>query len=273
LLNYLEILKEIGKRVYSAVQPLLGYTESAKIVGLGFGGDNSRYIDFVAEDVIVQYLQRKNLSCTFIGEERGVQKIGKDPNFFLISDSIDGTTNAVRGIDFFSTSLAISPSNQLKEVEAGLVMNLYNGETYTAEKGKGAQYNGKEFKPSDKRSLDDAVLSINFSQTPKILKRIESIVKIAKSIRSFGAASLEMCYVASGIIEAYIDIRKKLRPTDIAAGTLILKEAGGIILQPNNSEFSVSLTEKNHLSVIAASNIDIYRNIVSLMKEKGSDEF
>jgi myo-inositol-1(or 4)-monophosphatase len=266
-LKSLDVPREIAREVYTVVHPLLGTSKSGKIVGSGFGGDETKLIDDVAEEAIIQYLKRNSLSCTFIGEERGVRKIGEKPIFYLIADAVDGTTNAVRGIDFVSASLAISPTDRLGDLEAAVVMNLSNGGIYEAERGKGARYNGKTIKPSDIVVLKDSVLSVDISRTPETIEKVVPLMKTVKSVRSLGSAALEICHVASGFLEAYVDVRAKLRTLDIAAGMLILREAGGIFLQPDGKGFQgVSLTEMNHFSVIAAGNQKIHDEIISLIE-------
>jgi len=263
----IDILKAIAKEVYSAVHPLLGTSESREVVGSGFGGDRTRLIDAVAEETIIQYLKRNRLSCTFIGEERGVQKVGGETSFYLIVDGVDGTTNAIRGITFASTSLAVSPTDQLKDLEASVVMNLCDGGIYEAEKGGGAYYKGKRVKPSEIAFLKDAVLSIDLSRTPEVVERVAPVMKVIKSLRSLGSAALEICYVASGLLEAYVDVRGKLRTLDIAAAMFILKKAGGVFLQPDGTDLrNVPLTELNRFSIIAAANKAIYEEIVSLIR-------
>ncbi|MEM3040728.1 MAG: inositol monophosphatase family protein [Nitrososphaerota archaeon] len=262
----LNILKAIAQEVYSVVHPFLGTPESREVVGSGFGGDRTRFIDTVAEETIIQYLKRNHLSCMFVGEERGVQKVGEEPSFYLIVDGVDGTTNAIRGINFASTSLAVSPTDQLKDLEASVVMNLFNGGLYETVKGGGAYYKGKKIKPSEIRSLRDAVLSIDLSSAPELVEKVAPIMKAIKSLRSLGSAALEICYVASGLLDGYVDVRRKLRTLDIAAAMLILKEAGGVFLQPDGTELrNVLLTELNRFSVIAAANRAVYDEIVSLI--------
>ncbi len=262
----LKTLKEIAREIYSAVHPLLGKTEAGRITGSGFGGDKTRLIDEAAEEVIVRFLERNGLSCTFIGEERGVQEIGKKPSFYLITDAVDGTTNAVRGIGFVSASLATSLTNRLDDLDASVVIDLSSGEIYEAEKGKGARHNGKRIKPSETVNLEDAVLSIDVSRAPENIEKAVPVLKIAKSLRSFGSAALEICQVASGLLDAYVDVRTKLRTVDIAAGMLILREAGGVFLQPDGKGFhETPLTELRRFSVIAAANERIYNAIASLI--------
>jgi len=260
-------LKQMAKQVYSVVHPLLGSSESGKILGSGFGGDKTRLIDAIAEETIVQHLRHNCVSCTFVGEERGVEEIGDQPDFYLITDAVDGTTNAVRGIGFVSASFAVSPTDRLDDLEAAVVIDLSNGAIFEAEKGKGARYRGKKIKPSDTAVLEEAVVSVDVSRASETVDRLVPLMKTVKSVRSLGSAALEICQVASGFLDAYVDIRSKLRTLDIAAGMLILKEAGGLFIQPDGGGFEdVSLTELKRFSVIAAANEEVCKGIVSLLR-------
>ena len=87
-----------------------------------------------------------------------------------------------------------------------------------------------------------------------------------KHIRHFGANALELCYVANGLTDAFVDIRGKLRTTDVAAGFLILKEAGGIVTTPDNQVLNVELDPKQTVSFIASGNMQIHEKILSLVK-------
>jgi len=262
--NHIAVLKEIAKEVYSAVNPLLGTGESKQVLGKGFGGDQTLLVDEVAEKAIIDYLERHRIACTFIGEERGVQRLGNKPEFYLIADAVDGTTNATRGIDFVSTSLAVAPTDDLGRIEAALVMNLCDGETFEAEKGKGSRSNCKEIRTSDVVSLGEAVLGIDVSRSPDSVEPTIPFMQKAKSVRSFGSAALEICHVASGRLDAYVDLRGMLRALDFAAAMLIVKEAGGIFVQRDGRGFDgYRLSELNRFSVLAAANENIYRELAS----------
>jgi len=264
--NWLGILLDLANDVYLAVNPILGTPESREVVGRGASGDLTMRIDIVAENIIIQHLEREKISCIFIGEEKGIQKIGDKPEVYLVVDSIDGTTNAVRGISFVSTSIAVSPTNRLSGIEVAVVKKLDDEGTYTARKGRGAYYNRKKIDPSKVTKVEDAVLSVELSRTPEIVEKAVPILRKAKVLRSLGSAALEMCYVASSRLDGYIDIRGKLRTTDIAAGALILKEAGGILLKPDGQELNdVPLVEINHFSFVAAANREIFQDISSLL--------
>ncbi|MCS7120850.1 MAG: D-fructose 1,6-bisphosphatase [Candidatus Bathyarchaeota archaeon] len=265
----LKILRRIAKEVYQTVNPILGKPEAGRIVGAGYGGDETRFIDEVAEQAIIDHLERNNISCIFIGEERGVKRIGANPAFYIISDAVDGSTNAVRGIEFVSLSLAISPKDSLEGIETAIVMNLYNGRIYEAEKGKGARCEGKTIKTSEKSSLEESVLCVDVSRAVSSAQKAIPLIRLAKGIRSFGSASLEICMVASGQIDAYVDLRGKLRTLDFAAAMLIIREAGGIFNLLEEEDFSsIPLTKIRHFSLIAAANSILYQEITNLISEK-----
>jgi len=233
-------------------------------VGDGFGGDQTLLVDEVAEKAILRYLVKHRVDCTFIGEERGVQTVGEKPEFFLIADAVDGTTNATRGINFVSTSLAASPKDDLGCIEAAVVMNLCDGETFEAEKGKGARRNGKAIETSGTVSLKDAVIGVDVSRSPDSLEPSLPFIRKAKTVRSFGSAALEICYVASGRLDAYVDLRGMLRTVDFAAAMLIVREAGGIFVQSDGIGFSsYRLSELSRFSVLAAANEGIYTELAS----------
>jgi len=260
----LNVLIDLSKKLYQTVNPFLGLSESGKRVGVGFGGDPTRFIDQLAERTIIEYLKEKGISCVFVGEEGGVQEIGRNPEEYLIVDAVDGTTNAVRGINFASASLAVAPKDRLSGVEAAAVINLFNGELYVAEKDEGARCNGKGIKPSRSLTLGEAILSVDVSSTPEKLDKIIPLMKAARRVRSLGAASLEICHVASGKLDAYVDLRGKIRTLDFAAAMLILRESGGFFSLLDADE-EIPLTKLKRFSVIAAANESLYTQIVSLV--------
>jgi myo-inositol-1(or 4)-monophosphatase len=263
----LDVLVEIAKNVRQAVNRFLGLQESGRKLGVGFGGDHTRIIDQIAEEAIVRYLEEKGLSCILIGEEGGIQKIGRAPEEYLIADAVDGTTNAVRGIRFASTSLAIASEDRLSGIEAAVVINLFDGGLYAAERGGGARLDGKAISPSEATRLEDSIVSVDVSSTPYRLGRAIPIMKAARRVRSLGSASLEICHVASGLLDAHVDLRGKIRTLDFAAAMLILRESGGAFGLLNGDKLEeVPLTKLRRFSIIAAANEALYSQILSLIR-------
>ena len=264
----LEALTEMARSIYRVVHPLLGSSNGGIIVDRGFGGDNTRLIDRVAEETVIKYIRDKNIPCIFIGEENGILKFDDKADTYLVVDAIDGTTNAIRGLKFSSASLAAASSDSLKDIELAVVINLSDGNLYVAEKGKGAWLDGKRIKTSNVSDLSESIVNIDVSSTPERLEWIIPIMKAAKRIRSLGSTSLEICHVASGVMDAHIDLRGKIRTLDFAAAMLILKESGGTfgLLNGDEHDMEIPLTRLKRFSIIAAATQELYSQIISRIK-------
>ena len=269
LANWLSILEVCSQKMKEEIIALFGSEEAKNGFGIGAGGDVTKKIDLAAENALIQTLQDHRVSCTLISEEAGTKEIGPNPSsFYLTTDPLDGTTNAVRGAPFMAISLAVSKRPYLKDVETALVSDPVHDITYTAERGKGAFRNREGIQPSLAKSLEEAVMGVDFNtlKIREIMPRLIPILEKIKHLRHFGANALELCYVADGTTDAFIDIRGKLRVTDIAAAYLILREAGGIIVTPEGKELDVPLHATQRVAFIAAANKTFYAEVQELLK-------
>jgi myo-inositol-1(or 4)-monophosphatase len=172
------------------------------------------------------------------------------------------------GCLFYACSIAVSRQRRLNDVYAGLVADLAHDVTYTAFEGKGAYRDGKKIETSKTSVLEEAVvgLDLNTYKVREVAPKLTALIAKTKNIRHFGANALELCYVANGLTDAFVDIRGKLRTTDVAAGFLILKEAGGIVTKPDNQRLNVELDPKQTMSFVASGNMEIHKKIISLVK-------
>jgi len=201
-----------------------------------------------------------------VSEEIGVKTFGRQSKVYLIADPIDGTANAINGVPFFATSLAVSTVPNINGVTAGVVMNLYNGSLFSAEKGCGAKQDGREIKSSGRQDLEEAIIGLELNMVDaKQLLRLAPLLKIVRHWRHFGADALELCYVANGLEDAFVDVRHVLRVTDVAAAYLIVKEAGGIMVTPEGRELNAHFTPTTRVSFIAAGNAALLDKIQSLI--------
>jgi len=240
-------------------------------LGIGAGGDQMKLVDLTAEKAIVEVLTARGVSFTLVSEESGIKEYGADPKACYVTvDPIDGTTNLVRGLPFYCSSIAVSHKPMLSDVYAALVADLFHGTTYTAAKGKGAFRNGQKITTSAVTSLSEAVvgLDLNTYKAKEIAPKLSELIQNTKHIRHFGANALELCFVAEGLYDAFVDIRGKLRTTDVAAGFLILKEAGGTISAPDGQTVDVKLDPRQTLKFVASGNPKIHESILSLLKSK-----
>jgi len=270
--NWPNILLECKNQIRKQIKPLLKtLNQPQPNLGIGAGGDQIKQIDLTAENAIIDTLQKHKISFTLISEESGIKEYGETrQEHFVTTDPIDGTTNLTRGIPFYATSIAISTKPTLNTIHTALVADLFHDITYTAQKRKGAHRDNQEITPSKNTSLEEAVIGIDLNtyKVEKIAQKLTSLIKRTKHIRHFGANALELCYVADGTTDAFVDIRGKLRSTDIAAAWLIIEEAGAKITAPEGKPLNVKLDPKQKVEFIAAANQKIHKTILDLIKTK-----
>ena len=270
-MDWLQILEECRDNVKKHIAPLLktSLNQPQPDLGIGAGGDPIKQIDLAAEKAIVEILLERDLSFTLISEESGIKRYGANPKqHYITADPIDGTTNLTRGIPFYATSIAVSTKPELRTVHTALVADLFHDTTYTAVKGKGAKRNNQEVKPSERVNLAEAVIGVDLNtyKVRDIAPQITNLIEQTKHIRHLGANALELCYVADGTIDAFVDIRGKLRTTDTAAAWLIIKEAGATITTPEGKPLNAKLDPKEKLTFVASANRKIHETILSLLK-------
>jgi myo-inositol-1(or 4)-monophosphatase len=262
----IEVLQEASLRVYNNVKHLAGTEESGGDFGRGAGGDISRKIDIVAEKTVLDYLKEIKFDCIVLGEECGRVELSKNPKGFIIMDAIDGSTNAVRGIPFFCCSLAFATDNKLSSVTDSVVMDLSNGEMYHATKGEGAFLNGKRIRANEKYHLYFVVGLDMSGISQDSLQRLAPIISASNHIRHFGAIALELAIFARGLVDVFVDLRDKLRITDVAAGYLIALEAGGYIIDKSGKVLDSDLSYESRISFVAAANKEFLDDIVKKLK-------
>ncbi|MBI5223268.1 fructose-1,6-bisphosphatase [Candidatus Micrarchaeota archaeon] len=199
--------------------------DPSREISQGAGGDNTTILDKTAEDFLVSEISKK-YDCTIISEELGEKEFGKDSDLTFVIDPIDGTKNGKRNLPVHAVSIAVLKSG--KPI-IGVVRDLYNGEIYTAIEGEGAFLNGEKIEVRKEDELKMVVFG-----APQRGRDFEFFVKKAQKaegIRIFGAAALEICYVAAGKATLFSHIHPEkvcLKTVDYAAADLILREAGGI---------------------------------------------
>ena len=262
-MEVIEILQNASRRVYENVKGLAGTQDAAGDNGVGAGGDISRNIDIIAEKAVLDYLREVNFDCTVLGEECGRVEISSKPKGFVIMDAIDGSANAVRGVPFFCCSLAFATQNSLSSITDGVVTDLSTGDQYWATAGKGCFLNKTQIKVYDKDPIYK-IVGVNTSGASKeLIKRLYPVFENHNHARHFGANALEMALFARGLMDVFIDLRKKIRVQDIAAGYILVKEAGGIILDENYEQLDSNLDYQTRLSFVAAANKKILDEVMS----------
>ncbi len=246
----LDILKEIGNRARAKYFEILKShgDKLGEKVSKGAYGHMSSFMDVEVENEIIRFVDENNLPFNIFTEERGWIDRGEKKT--LIVDPIDGSNNAEHGIPFFSVSLAIT-SGALKDVEIGLVKNIPLNVDYWAIMGQGAFKDGKKMSVA-KEKTGLYVLYLGRKANDKAYQ----IARIGKRVRDLGCASLEMITVAEGIADIFYYSFKNggaLRIVDIAASYLIVKEAGGLVLDEKMNELNMEMDFEDRKNIIALS--------------------
>ena len=259
-MEIIKILSEAALQVYDNVKQIIHTEEAGKSCGVGAGGDVSKKIDIIAEKTVINYLKKKKVACVVIGEECGIIKLFKNPKGYIIMDAVDGTDNALRGIPFFCCSLAFAINNKLKCITDSVIIDLYTRDLYRASKGKGAYLNNKKIFVN-KKKITNVIVSINTSSNDMdLLKKLLSMFQQQNHTRRFGANALEMAFIARGLIDVMISLRPS-RIQDIAAGYLLIKEAGGLILNTKLKTLDKVFNYKTKIPFIATTNKSILTNL------------
>jgi myo-inositol-1(or 4)-monophosphatase len=207
--------------------------------------------DLKAEQVIFEALTKARPGYSFHGEERGLIE-GTDKTHTWIVDPLDGTTNFLHAIPHFAINIALQREGA---IVAALTHNPVTNETFWAEKGKGAFVNDHRLRVAARKTLEESVIAtgIPFLGKPghgQFLKELHQISQRVAGVRRFGAASLDLAWVAAGRFDGYWE--RDLKPWDLAAGMLLVTEAGGKVTDADGG--SDMLTKGS----IVAGNLDIH---------------
>ena len=190
--------------------------------------------DHAAERAVISTVQRHYPDHAFLAEESGVT--GESDTVWII-DPLDGTTNYLHGFPVFCVSIAVEVKGK---VEHAVVYDPLRQELFTASRGDGAQLDGRKIRVSRRDMLEKALIGTGFpfreaeAELGPYLAMLGKIITHTSGVRRPGAAALDLCYVAAGRLDAFFETG--LAPWDLAAGGLIIREAGGIISGLDGSE-------------------------------------
>jgi len=247
---WIEILQETAEETRRRVTCL--FRDRGGLVSPSKLPELKDLLDAEAEAAVEETLRRREVRARIVSEEAELQ-LGGGSETRIIVDPVDGTNNMGRGFPLAAVSLAVSETPRFGGVVSGLVMNLYTGETYTAERGGGALLNGQPISTSKITSLGEALLSIDVSKSGHV-KPLENLLRRAQHLRQLGSAALSLSFVSAGVLDAYVDLRDLIRVTDVAAGLLILREAGGVIHTVGENLDEIELERDRTLSLVASGN-------------------
>lgn len=193
--------------------------------------------DTKSEEKIISIIKKEFPEHQIIAEESGFHK--SESGYIWIIDPLDGTYMFVHGIDNFAISIALQKNN---EIILGVIYNPIKDEMYHAEKGKGAYLNGKKIHVSKRNKLIESIINTGFGyergkEMDLALAVFNEITRNSKYILSMASAAMDIAHVASGKTEGYCEM--DIKPWDIAAGKIIVEEAGGKVTSGKTNDFDV----------------------------------
>jgi myo-inositol-1(or 4)-monophosphatase len=223
-------------------------------------GDFVSAADRKSEKILVDELSKTRPGYGFVLEESGRIE-GTDKSHTWYIDPLDGTTNFLHGLPIFAISIALAREGQ---IVAGLIYNPVTGDTYIAEKGQGAYLNNRRLRVAARRNLAESLIGCGIphigktKEHPRFMTELAAVMAKAGNIRRLGAVSLDLCFVACGSYDGFWE--RNLQAWDIAAGIIIIKEAGGFV---TDADGGAEMLAKGS---ICAGNEAIHRDLLSLIR-------
>jgi myo-inositol-1(or 4)-monophosphatase len=222
-------------------------------------------VDREAESIIIDALHKTYPDHGIIGEENGEaftgSSAGGETEYTWIVDPLDGTTNYIQGIPHFCVSIALRKGRQL---EHGVVFDPLRNEAFTASRGYGAQLNGKRVRVSQRTRLEESVLATGIppgairAHLDAYMDMLQDFTATCRGIRRAGSAALDLAYVAAGRVDGFWEFA--LSPWDIAAGTVLVREAGGFVGDPSGGD---EFMRHGH---IVAANTKVFKLMVQSLR-------
>jgi myo-inositol-1(or 4)-monophosphatase len=254
--------------VQDVVKPIVGTEEGGKVIKMGADGTPTKYIDLVAEDKVIEILEQTERPVTLISEEIGELKIGKGHSeAVFVVDPLDGTRNALKNIPAYPKGLSNSLEDLHKltigDIELGFVKNFATDDIYSAQKGKGARLNGEPIKPSSRKDVMGSSIGAYIYRAD--ISKVDRLCQTVSSMRILGSVAIELCYVADGTYDAFLDVRGNLRIVDISAAKLIIEESMGIVTDERCRSLKSGLNVTDRTSIIASCNKDFHKGIIEIL--------
>lgn len=263
-----KVLLDATEKVRLRVAPLALGGDRGRTVGVGAAGDTTIFADKEAEDVLLGALKGLG-GVRVLSEEAGA--VGDtSARTLAVVDPLDGSSNFERGIPFYCTSVAMVEGDTMKDVTLGVVRDLVSGDVYVARRGEGARKNGEPIKTSGISVPSRAVVGVDLSGSAAgVVSGLASLVSGVKRQVHLGANALELCYLAEGRIDAFVDLRGRIRITDLAAAYLIAAEAGAEITDVEGEELESVFDLQHRFSFVASANVALHKEIMELCRASG----
>jgi myo-inositol-1(or 4)-monophosphatase len=224
-------------------------------------GDFVTRADREAERIIKEELRTARPNYGWLGEETG-EEAGEDPTRRWLVDPLDGTNNFLHGLPHWAVSIALEHKG---EIVAAVVFDAAKDEMFTAERGDGAFLNDRRIRVSGRRQMGESIFATGVPHSgrgylPATIRDLSRLMPVCSGMRQWGAAALDMAYVAAGRFDGYWE--RAVKPWDVAAGILLVKEAGGFVEALNPEDNPVESGK------LVASNTQLFEEFSEIIRSR-----
>jgi myo-inositol-1(or 4)-monophosphatase len=272
MMHYPSMLKYFHE-IYQQVREYLvtkGQFDTA-VVQVNPKGDKTKAFDYKTEEIVLDYFNKHlPFPVKVLTEERGEVLLGSgSPEYTLILDPVDGSDNFTRRLGMTSFSVAAIPMGDtltIDNVQYGLVGHLFLDKVFTAEKGKGAYCNDEKIRTSRETDLRKSLLSAYIlGKKQDYLERVYPLLRHITNLRCFGTAAYELCQVAAGGLESYIDVRNLCTSENFMAAAMMIQEAGGIVSDERGEKLMPIPQLDYGYNIIASGNRELHDTILKYL--------
>lgn len=256
-------LVSIAREAGDALAKDFGRREMSDVVGVGYSGDETIRADRVAEEIVLKRLSQIG-NIEVMSEEAGRVLFGK-PDYRVVLDPLDGSSNFMRGIPVFAVSIEARAGSTNEPVMAVIYEPMCR-RAFWAERRRGAFLDGSRIQTNRERAFKECLFDMDLhtaADHTKFMKLVDSFRKFGlslKSFRSVGSCAVSLAYTACGILDGFLDFSRNSRMVDIAAGLTILEEAGGCI-----TDMQGNSVREGYDSVIACSTEQVNHKVRTLL--------
>ena len=267
--QWLEVFRSAGEALRKAVPQIAGRPDASVRLQRGAGGDQTFYIDDIAERIVIGALEgavRQGVGFTLISEECGIREFGPQANLRILLDPLDGSNNGKRGIPYYATSIAVLDGEKLKDLLAGYVIDLSTGREYWAIRGEGAWCDDQKIRCHGGDAFD--MVAFEASVPSKDIPRILPLLASSRKVRCLGAIALDLALLAAGAVDL-LAVATPTRSFDYAAGMLILREAGGVMTDMEGGDIGGILAGlERTVPMLAAANETLHQKALKILRER-----
>ena len=256
MVDWKPILQELSDKIQDSVLGVIDQRNTMPVQRF------KELLDKQAQDAILETLGRLDVGIKLVSEEG--DQVFVDGRYTMVADPVDGTTNLARGLSPAVTSISVSETDQQSGVVAGIVTNFFTGETFYAEKGMGATLDGATINTAHDIRYRHGMIGMDISKNPA-MDRLGKLIGASRHVRQQGCCAMSLCNVAAGTLDAHIDQRGIVRVTDISAGLLMIREAGGVYAINGELFGDIELIQNTRVKLVGASNPRLIEEIESIM--------